>query len=484
MKAERHKILAIDDESSSLNAINRTLRREYDLILASNGHSALEVLKSEQVSLILADQRMPEMTGIELFGKALELQPDAMRILITGYTDVAATIDAINQAQIFYYIHKPWEPEELRMIVNRALEQFELKRQNKQLLQQLQEKNLQLQDENQALHQEMERTYHFDNIIGESPAMNRVFDLMRKAIPSDVTVLIQGETGTGKELIARAIHYNGPRRDHLFVAQNCGALPDTLLESELFGHVKGSFTGAISDKKGLFELADQGTIFLDEVADTSLAMQQRLLRVLQEGEIQPVGSGKTRKVNVRVISAANRDLQEAIKNNQFRSDLYYRLNVFPIVLPPIRERREDIPGLANYFLKKYAAKSGRNVPGISADGISALMSSPFPGNVRQLENIIERAVILADEGEPLKASLLADSSFGDGQPNAQENFGGQAGQSLKEITESLERYHIARALENTRGNISKAAKDLGLSRLGLHKKLQRFGIIADTYKQR
>ncbi len=482
---QKLKILAVDDEQSSLNAIFRTLRRQYDVIQSLNGNSALEVLKSQKVGLILADQRMPGMSGVDLFQKALEIQPDAMRILITGYTDVEATIQAINDAQIFYYIHKPWEPDELRIIVQRAIEQYHLRLENRRLMNELQAANQKLTEENTILHEQIGKEYSFDNIIGESAAMRQVFSLLKKAIPSDVTVLINGETGTGKELIARAIHHNGPRADQMFVAQNCGALPDTLLESELFGHVRGAFTGATGDKKGLFELADGGTVFLDEIGDTSPAMQQRLLRVLQEGEIHPVGSEKTIKVDVRIVSAANRSLPEAIADGTFRQDLYYRLNVFPISLPPLRDRREDIPLLVDYFLQKFTSKSGKRIAGIEPGALSMLMGGDFPGNVRQLENLMERAVTLAEPDGMIDTSVLGtdmDSSGADGRPNFMDFQAGE--QTLKEITEAMERFYIDQTLKEYRGNISKAAKKLGLSRLGLHKKLQRYEMDSTIYKRR
>ncbi len=482
---ERPKILAVDDEQSSLNAIYRTLRRDFDVLQSLNGQSALEVLKNEEVTVILADQRMPEMTGVELFQKAMDTQPDAMRILITGYTDVEATIDAINQTQIFYYIHKPWEPDYLRMTVRRAVEQHQLIKENRRLMQELEEANKKLEAENVLLHQEVEKQYSFDNIIGESQAMQNVFRMMKKVIPTSTTVLLLGETGTGKELIARAIHYNSPRQDKMFVAQNCGALPDTLLESELFGHVRGAFTGADSDKKGLFEVADGGTIFLDEIIDTSPAMQQRLLRVLQDGEVHPVGSEKSVKVDVRVLSAANRDLEQAIRKGEFRQDLYYRLNVFPIRVPPLRQRREDIPLLAEYFLEKYTRKLGKSNLKISAEALSVLMTSDFPGNVRQLENIIERAVTLADDQDELTTDLLtSDTSELTKQSGFEFDISENSSQSLKDITESMEKYYIEKALAKFQGNISRVAQRLGLSRVGLHKKMRRYSINPAGYKQR
>ncbi len=466
-------VLAVDDEQSSLNAINRILRREFSIILSLNGHSALEVLKTQKVAVILADQRMPGMNGVEFFRESQQLQPDAARVLITGYADIDATIEAINQAQIFYYISKPWEPEDLRLVIRRAAERYQLTRENRRLMAELKDANERLRVENIILHREAEKHYEFENIIGKSKAMQEVFSLMRKVIPTGTTVLLLGATGTGKELIARAIHYNGPRKGKLFVAQNCAALPDTLLESELFGHVKGAFTGAAGDKKGLFELADGGTIFLDEIADTSPALQQRLLRVLQEGEIRPVGSEKSRQVDVRVISATNRDVEKAVRQGEFREDLYYRLNVFPIRIPALRERTEDIPLLAEHFLKKYRQELEKNVPGFDREAMKILMAAPYPGNVRELENEIERAVALAEPGQQITQELLSHKTASQRSaiPTAAKNAG-----TLKEITESIEKQYIIDMLRETHGNISRTARELGLSRVGLQKKIKRYEI--------
>jgi len=475
------KILAVDDEQSSLNAIYRTLRREYDVILSLNGQSALEVLKGQKIAVILGDQRMPEMTGVEFFKKSLGVQPGAVRILITGYSDIEAIIQAINEGQIFYYINKPWEPDDLRIIISRAAEQYRLVQENQRLMKELEAANQRLEAENVSLHEQVQKQYVFDNIVGQSAAIENVFKLMRKVIPTDTTVLLVGETGTGKELIAKAIHYNGPRREKMFLAQNCAALPDTLLESELFGHNRGAFTGAVSDKKGLFELADEGTLFLDEINDTSPAMQQRLLRVLQEGEILPLGSEKTIKVDVRVISATNVDLHKSIQEGKFREDLYYRLNVFPIRIPPLRERPEDIPALAQHFMERYSLKMGKKISGLSADAVSYLTNMNFPGNVRELENLIERSVTLAEDNSIITLDQLTlEPSHHIAAPPIIANHSG----TLKEMTESLEKFHIAEALKKHNGNISKTARELGLSRLGLHKKMQRYTIDSSTYKQR
>jgi two-component system response regulator HupR/HoxA len=479
----RQKLLAVDDEQSSLNAIFRTLRREFEVILSLNGYSALEVLKNQEIAVILGDQRMPNMTGVNFFKKSLELQPDAVKILITGYADIEAIIDAINEGQIFYYINKPWEPEDLRIIVRRAAQQYFLIRENQRLMRELDIANQRLQEENIILHKEIERQYVFDNIVGTSTAIQNVFSLMRRVIPTDTTVMILGETGTGKELIAKAIHYNSSRQKNLFAAQNCSSLPDTLLESELFGHKRGAFTGAISDKKGLFELADGGTIFLDEIGDTSPAMQQRLLRVFQEGEFKPLGSEKSKNVDVRIISATNKDLQQEIRDGRFREDLFYRLNVFPIEVPPLRERREDIPLLVEYFIKKCSLKMGKTITGISQKALSSLVTENFPGNVRQLENLIERAVtLLSDNSEITLEQIGLENEIGQGLNESSVIISDNLKGNLKEITETIEKKYVTQSLKKHGGNITKAAKDLGLSRVGLHKKIKRYNINIVNYK--
>ncbi|NOZ03592.1 MAG: sigma-54-dependent Fis family transcriptional regulator [FCB group bacterium] len=395
-------------------------------------------------------------------------------MLITGYADIEVAVRAINEGQVFHYLNKPWEPEDLVIIMKRAVEHYRLVQENRRLLRELEVANQQLTGENRVLKQEIEKHYHFEHIIGRSPAMRKVIELVKKIIPTDTTVLLQGETGTGKELIARAIHYNGPRQKKLFVAQNCAALPDTLLESELFGHKKGAFTDASADKKGLFALADGGTIFLDEIGDTSPAMQQRLLRVLQEGEIHPLGSTRTVRVDVRIISATNRDLYGAVRRGEFREDLFYRLNVFPITLPPLRDRREDIPPLVNHFVRKYAMKMGKQIRGVSAEAMAVLVGRNYPGNVRELENMVERAVVLADDGneitvESLRSEARSETVWTGAVPGAPLG-------TLKETTAALEKQLITQALEETGGNISQAANLLGLSRLGLYKKIERLGV--------
>lgn len=329
------------------------------------------------------------------------------------------------------------------------------------------------QAENLRLRQAIENRYKFDRIIGNSDCMLDVFRLCEKVINTGITVLIEGETGTGKELIARCIHFNGPRKEKPFVSQNCGGLPDTLLESELFGHKRGAFTGAIADKKGLFEIANGGTIFLDEVAEMSPAMQTGLLRAMQGGEIKPVGADYHKKVDVRVISATNKSLEACAQNGVFREDLFYRLNVFTIHLPPLRERNGDIPILANHFLKKFTQKQGRSIKGISREAMQCLECYPFHGNVRELENEIERAVAMAEDGKMIGIAQLSDKVQRSGEPVSIPD--GAKG-TLKQRVESLEKSLLLKMIEEYNGNKSKIAKALGLSRYGLTKKMQRYGL--------
>ena len=472
---QRPRLLIVDDEQPVLNALNRSLRREFDVLLSLSGPAALQILREQEVMVVLVDQRMPDMTGVAFLKKAQEIQPDSVRVMLTGYSDIDAIVHAINECQIFYYLQKPWEPETLKMILLRAAEKYLFIQENRELTRKLNLANQQLQAENIILKQEVEKHYSFDNIIGESAAIKQVYALMKKIIPTDTTVLITGETGTGKELVAQAIHYNGPRREKMFVAQNCAALPDTLLESILFGHKKGAFTDAIRDRKGLFEIADGGTIFLDEIAATTPAFQQRLLRVLQEGELNPLGSQQTIKIDVRVISSSNKNLREAVRKNEFREDLFYRINVFPINLPALHDRREDVPLLARHFVKKYAQKMGKQISGISREAELALLKCNYAGNVRELENIIERAIVLAGDVNIITQDLLVlDSEQKLASPANDNSLSSQG--TLHDIVDSIERQYIIEALHKHNGNISQAARYLGLSRTGLYKKMSRLNI--------
>ncbi|HGY54287.1 MAG TPA: sigma-54-dependent Fis family transcriptional regulator [Caldithrix abyssi] len=476
---EKETILIVDDQTEILRTLQRLFREDFEVLTAESGPKALKLVKTQPICVIISDQRMPEMDGVTFLSEARKLQPDAVRILITGYADIEATIEAVNRAGIFQYISKPFEPDDLKQIVKNAAERYRLEIQNKQLQAELLEANRKLASEKEELQKQVEKQLDLGNMIGQSPKMLRIFKMVRKVMDTPTTVLILGETGTGKEMLARLIHFNSNRKDKMFVAQNCGAIPDTLLQSELFGHVKGAFTGADKDKKGLFELADKGTIFLDEIGDTSPSFQLGLLRVLQEGEIKPLGSNQTKKVDVRVIAATNRDLQKDVQEKRFREDLYYRLSVFPIELPSLDERREDIPDLIDFFLKKYSRRIGKRILGLDKETMHILTHARYPGNIRELENEIERLVTLADDNSRIDASLLS-KKFLEQVTDENEIYPGE--NNLKRAVEKLERAMIHRALQQTGGNVLRAAEQLGVSRVGLHKMLKRYQIIPQDFK--
>jgi two-component system response regulator HupR/HoxA len=459
---EQATILVVDDEPRVLDALEAILAAEFRVLRAGNGEEALRVLEREDAAVIVTDYRMPGMTGVELLRRSQDVAPDAVRIVLTAYTDVDSLMEAINTGRIYHFIPKPWDPNELLVVVRRALERYELARENVRLRDELELACNAMQREAAAAR---ERPLSLERLVGAQTGLRGAVELARRVLDSETTVLLLGETGTGKELFARLIHDNGPRRAGRFVAQNCGALAESLLESELFGHARGAFTGAIGERKGLFEEADGGTIFLDEVGEMSPAMQLRLLRVLQEGEIRRVGTSTDRKVNVRVIAATNADLDADAQRGAFRKDLYYRLNVFPIRLPSLRERAEDIPALADYFLRLYRQRARRAVPSISPEALGCLRAYPFPGNVRELENEIERAVALADDGRPIGPEHLSDRL-------RQAAETASTPLTLNDAIERLKRRMIEDALREC-GSKTRAAERLGLSRQSLQQMLRR-----------
>lgn len=476
---DKEILLIVDDQPEILNTLHHIFRRKYDVLTAESASLALKLIRDREPAVILSDQRMPQMDGVTFLSEVREQWPDSVRILITGYADIDATIDAVNKANIYQYVSKPFEPAELETIVNAAAEHFRLVKENKQLQARIENKNRQLETENTELHKQVEKQLDMGNMIGHSPAMLKVFSLIKKVADTPTTVLILGETGTGKELLAKMIHYNSDRRDKMFVVQNCGAVPDTLLQSELFGHEKGSFTGAVQKKIGLFEQADNGTIFLDEIGDTSPAFQLGLLRVLQENEIRPLGATQSKKINTRVIAATNKDLKKEVEDGRFREDLYYRLSAFPVYLPPLRERREDIPDLLTFFINKFSKRIDKRLKGIDDEVIRILSSADFPGNIRELENEAERLVTMVNAGNIITKDLLSErfkSSVNISLPLAPEQI------QLKQAVEILEKQMIDKAFRETRGNILKAANKLGLSRTGLHKMIKRYNINPINYK--
>jgi two-component system response regulator HupR/HoxA len=472
---EPHAVLIVDDEPAIRESLELTLAGDYRIFTAESGEEGLEILAREDIACIIADQVMPAMSGVEFLEKASERNPAAIRMMLTGYADMPSLMRAINESRIYRYIPKPWEPDELRLNVQRALETYELGWKNERLASQLAEALERLRAENVFLRREVEKRYSFEGIIGDSPAMHRVFDVTEKVAETAATVLLTGETGTGKDMIARAIHYAGPRKAKRFVAQNCGALPDTLLESELFGHKRGAFTGALEDKKGLFELADGGTIFLDEIGETEPGMQVRLLRVLQDGEIRPLGSSETRHVDVRVVAATNRDLRQEVENGSFREDLFYRLRVVEIALPPLRERREDVPALAHHFLDIASERMGRPLHGYTNAAMDRLVAYPWPGNVRQLENEIERAVALAPAGAEVvtEEMLSADLRGADrGAGTATGDGGAIVDWDMNRAVDRLKARMILEAVRET-GSKTRAAEKLGIPRQSLQKMMKR-----------
>jgi two-component system response regulator HupR/HoxA len=461
---KRHGLLIIDDEKEILRSLTLTFADDYEVFTASSGVEALALLEREDIALVIADQRMPEMTGVEFLTKTLQINPRIIRIILTGYTDTTALVQAINQGHIYQYITKPWDRQELRVIVRRALENYDLALENQRLLEELQVANERLKNENAFLRQEIDKDLHDVEIIGKSVAMHRVFELVNRVIDTSVTVLLTGETGTGKTLLARYIHHHSPRQNRLFIEQNCGTIPGELLESELFGHKRGSFTGAAQDRKGLFEAADGGTLFLDEVSEMSPTLQVKLLQVLQEGRFRRVGDNEYRQVDVRIIAATNHDLSSEISKGRFRSDLYYRLNVFPIHIPPLREHLEDIPLLAEHCLRKHRFKLRKQVTGFSQEALQDLCRYDFPGNVRELENLIERALLLS-YGELIEA--------GDWLPVAPVKA-----DHLSKL-DQFERAEILRLLETHQGNLHRVAEELGVSRTTVWRRIKQYGLQPD-----
>jgi two-component system response regulator HupR/HoxA len=476
-------VLVVENDEHIRAPLARDLQENYRTLAAASGAEALALLDREPVDLVLCGQRMPDMSGVDLFRRTRISHPESIRILVTADTDHHEMIRSINEAAVYQLVSPPWQSDQVALLVKRALESRELARRHRYLSRELKFADEVLQRQNKSMANLLQNTYEFDKLVFASELMVEVCNLARKAAATDLPVLIQGETGTGKELMARAVHFFGKRRAHPFLAQNCGSLSDELLQSELFGHRRGAFTGAISDRLGLFPAADGGTVFLDEISEVSASFQVSLLRFLQEGEVKPVGTHESRHCNVRIIAASNRSLKDLVAKGQFRRDLYYRLRGFEIDIPPLRDRAEDIPVLAEHAANKYAQSINRRIAGISPDVLQRLQAHAFPGNVRELENEIRRMVALAADGEflarkhmsPEFARLFPASHRVDaGEPDFLRGKN-----TLKEKVESLEAHLVAQSLLRHKWNHSRAARELGISRVGLANKIKRYKLDHD-----
>ncbi len=447
------RVLVIDDETAILDTLRILLKREgFDVHTAAGGQKGLAVLSEVRPDFVLTDIRMPGVSGIEILNAARELDPTIPVILMTAQASLNSAIQAVNQGA-FHYIQKPFSNDDLLLICRRAVESRELKRENQAL-----KREIRRRDANEAVRP-----------AGKSRVFTEVLKLAETVAPTDSTVLISGESGTGKEVIARYIHALSDRAGGPFVSINCGALPESLLESELFGHVKGSFTGAVKDKQGLFVAARAGTFFLDEVGEMTPATQVKLLRVLQEREVVPVGSTEPIPVDVRIIAATNRDLEEEIRRGAFRSDLYYRLNVITFHLPPLRERADDVPILAEHFINRFASGRGKEPPRLSPDALTALQAYDWPGNVRELENALERAAVLTRDGEIGVSALPARITSSRAQPLVSDKL------PPNPTLEIIERAYILWVLQAEGGNKTRAAEVLGIDPSTLYRKLVRYG---------
>ncbi len=436
------KLLIVDDELSVRDSLAKWFREEgYDVATAESANEALTRLAEQHWDVALVDIKMHGTDGIELQRRIHELDPDLMVIMMTGYASVETAVTALKNGA-YDYVTKPLDPDEIAHLVKKALS------------------HKQTQKENVLLRETVAEISRPDDMVGQSTAMHKIFDAVETVGPTDATVLITGESGTGKELVARAIHHASPRRYHPLVAIHCGALTETLLESELFGHEKGAFTGAQYRKKGKFEIAEGGTVFLDEIGDISLKTQTDLLRVLQEREIVRVGGNQSIKVDFRCVAATNKDLEKLIEEGKFRPDLFYRLNVFHIQLPALRDRRDDIPLLVNHFVDKFSQQMNKRINRVAPGAMNLLQQQPWMGNVRELENAVERAMVVAQEPEIREQDFVFKTTTTNGAP-----------QSLEE----MERAHILHVLDSCNGNQSRAAEILDIDRVTLHHKLKRYG---------
>jgi DNA-binding NtrC family response regulator len=456
------RILIADDEEIVIRSCTRILAAgNYEVEIAHDGLEALKKASGNGFDVLILDIKMPKMDGMEVLQRVKEVHPDIDVIMMTGLHDIETAVHAMKLGA-FDYLPKPFDPEEFAMVVARAFER-------RRLLQ-----------ENLELKNEVSTKYRFENIIGSSPPMQNVYRLIARCAPTNSTVMLRGESGTGKELIARAIHYNSLRKDKAFVPVDCTALSESLLESELFGHVKGSFTGAVSNKKGLFELAEGGTLFLDEIGNITLSTQAKLLRFIEEREFKAVGDTRTQALNIRLITATHKDLEAMVADGSFREDLYYRINIFPIEIPPLRERRDDIPALAFHFLKVFSKEIGHKVVEFSAGAMNLLMNHDWPGNVRELENVVHRAVILAND-EVIRQGHLVN--LVDMVPRIDLDIP-RTSEELKQIkkiareksVENVEKLFLLGALKRNEWNVTRSAEDTGMQRSNFQALMKKYDI--------
>ncbi len=446
------RILVAEDDTVQREILEDILvRAGYDVTPVANGSAAVEALRREAFDLLITDVRMPEMDGVTLLREAKRLRPDTEVVLMTAFATVKTAVTAMKEGAVDY-LSKPFDKDELLMVVARSLERGGLRR------------------ENRALRELVTRESSLGSIVGECPAMQKVFDVVRRAVPLNSTVLIQGESGTGKELVARHIHFAGPRKAKPFIVVNCAAIPDTLVESELFGHEKGAFTGAETSRPGKFEAAHGGTLFLDEIGDMRIESQAKLLRVLQDGVVERVGSTQTRTVDVRVVAATNRPLRERVEAGEFREDLYYRLEVLPLRLPPLRERMQDLPLLVRHFREKLAQRLGKDAPTLAPDAFEAMRRYRWPGNVRELEHTLEQLFILCDAAS-IRIEDLPEKFH---EPSAQAAVFALPAGGL--VLEELEQELIRQALQRSGGRIKEAAELLGLTYKTLQYRLKKHEI--------
>ncbi|MEK8035375.1 MAG: sigma-54 dependent transcriptional regulator [candidate division NC10 bacterium] len=448
------RVLVVDDEKSMRELLAITLERQgYEVSVAEDGEAAIETVRRDGFDVVITDLRMPSADGLQVLRATKEHTPETVVIVITAVGSTETAVEAMKLGA-YDYITKPFKLDEIHLIIRRALERKRLR------------------DENLYLRKQLETQHRFDNIVGKSARMAEIFDTIRKIADSPSTVMVSGESGTGKELVARAIHFNSQRRTKPFVSVNCGAIPEALMESELFGHVKGAFTGAVANKVGLFSAAEAGTLFLDEITEIPTLLQVKLLRAIQEREVRRVGDTRDLKVDVRLIAASNRELEQAVSEGVLREDLFYRLNVIPIHLPPLRERREDIALLVAHFLQKFGRQLNKDVRGVTPEALAILERYHWPGNIRELENVLERAIVLGG-GEVLGADALPESVRRERPVKALEVELPEDGMDLEATLDALERRYLQRALDRSGGVQTKAAELLRMTFRQFRYKLQK-----------